>query len=66
VVAVSAHLPFVSSKLLWSELFDRVQAHYGCSAEERELMRRATLNDPEGARRCYEALLVEIEAGPKP
>jgi hypothetical protein len=58
-----AGLEAVSSKLTWSALEARIHEHYGCPADERELMRRAALRDPEGARRCYEALLVEIEAG---
>lgn len=47
----------------FTDAFERVVKHYGCTPEERELMRLAALDDRKGSRVCFAALVAEIDAG---
>ena len=41
--------------------FNKVVDHYGCTAEERQVMTRLARESPEEARRCFKALADEID-----
>lgn len=56
-------LPTTEEPILFSEAFDRVVKHYGCTEQERELMRLSAHADRKAARRCFLAIVDEINAG---
>ncbi len=66
-------LPTIPAPLDFTTAFERVVAHYGCTADEREIMRAAALTSWENSRRrtgavdhsriCFAALVAEIDAG---
>lgn len=56
-------LPTTDEPLPLSEAFDRVVKHYGCTPEERELMREAAFRDRKAARVCFAAMVDEINRG---